>query len=127
MGKAHKILLVDDALDALVALERLLKRRGYEVTSVTTAEDALKVLAQHPVHLLITDWRLPGIDGLTLALQAQTYNPQIKVLILTAYEDAYDKARAGHAAKVDAYLTKPFDPLQLLALVTNLLDCRRSS
>jgi CheY-like chemotaxis protein len=127
MGNARKILLVDDAPDALVALGRLLKRRGYEVTSVTTAEDALKVLGQNLIHLLITDWRLPGIDGLSLAHQAQTQNPQIKVLILTAYEDAYDKACACHAAKVDAHLTKPFDPPQLLDLVTNLLNSRSSS
>lgn len=127
MGKARKILLVDDAPDALVALGRLLKRRGYEVISVTNAKDALQVLEQRIIHLLITDWRLPGIDGLALAQQAQTQNPRIKVLMLTAYEDAYDKARAGHAAKVDAYLTKPFDPPQLLELVTRLLNCRRQS
>jgi CheY-like chemotaxis protein len=126
MGKARKILLVDDAPDALVALERLLKRRGYEVVSVTNAEDALKVLEQHLIHLLITDWRLPGIDGLTLAQHAQATSPQIKVLMLTAYEDAYEKARSHHPAPVDAYLTKPFDPLQLLKLVTNLLESCRS-
>ncbi len=126
MGNARKILLVDDAPDALVALERLLKRRGYEVTSVTNAEDALKVLEQNVVHLLITDWRLPGVDGLTLVQQAQSKNPQIKVLMITAYEDAYEKARSNHPATVDACLTKPFDPPQLLKLVTNLLDRRCS-
>lgn len=127
MGKARKILLVDDAPDALVALGRLLKRRGYEVISVTNAEDALKMIEQHIIHLLITDWRLPGVDGLTLAHQVQTKDSQIKVLIITAYEDAYEKARSNHPATVDAYLTKPFDPPQLLKLVTNLLDSRRSS
>jgi CheY-like chemotaxis protein len=121
MKTGQKILIVDDSPDSLTALSRLLRRRGYDVTSVASAEDALRAMEKLSFHLLITDWRLPGIDGLSLAQQAHAKDPHIKVLTLTAYEDSYDKARLGCADNVDAHLTKPFDPPQLLALVTDLL------
>lgn len=125
MKKAQRILLVDDSSDSLVALSRLLKRRGYEVTPVTSAEEALKAMDRSLFSLLITDWRLPGMDGLTLAQRAQARCPRIKVLTLTAYEDSYNRARLHQTVPVDAHLTKPVDPPLLLTLVTNLLSNHR--
>lgn len=125
MSDVRKILLVDDSPDSLVALSRLLMRRGYDVTPVTSAEDALKALDHSLFNLLITDWRLPGMDGLTLAQRAQAKCPHIKVLTLTAYEDFYNKARLHQTTSVDAHLTKPVDPPLLLTLVTDLLSNHR--
>ncbi|MCS6861708.1 MAG: response regulator [Abditibacteriales bacterium] len=125
MSETQRILLVDDSLDGLVALARLLKRHGYEVTPVTSAEEALKALDQSLFNLLITDWRLPGMDGLTLAQRAQAKCPHLKVLTLTAYEDFYNKARLRRMTSVDAHLTKPVDPRLLLALLTDLLSHHR--
>jgi two-component system response regulator HydG len=125
MNDTQRILLVDDSPDSLVVLSRLLKRHGYEVTPVPSAEDALKALEQSPFNLLITDWRLPDMDGLTLAQRAQAKCPHLKVLTLTAYEDFYNKARLHQSASVNAHLTKPVDPLLLLTLVTDLLGNHR--
>jgi len=109
----RRILLVDDDADLLLLISMRLKSKGYDVASVNSGE---KALAQLPVirpHVVVTDQRMPGMDGLALFEAIQKRQPQLPVIVLTAHgtiPDAVEATRRG----IFSYLVKPFDANILL-------------
>lgn len=109
----RRILLVDDDADLLLLISMRLKSKGYEVASVNSGA---KALAQLPVirpHVVVTDQRMPGMDGLALFEAIQKRQPQLPVIVLTAHgtiPDAVEATRRG----IFSYLVKPFDANILL-------------
>lgn len=111
-----KILAVDDDPDILKLLEIRLKAAGYEVIAVSNAEDALSKIAMSRPALVISDLRMPGMDGLALFDAIHQQDPALPVIILTAHgsiPEAVDATRRG----VFGFLTKPFDSKALLTQV----------
>ena len=105
-----KILLVEDHADSRRNLQRLIQRRGHEVTAVGSAEEAEAALAAERFPFLILDWMLPGKSGVDLCreLRARPAGDEMFILLVTARADTEDLQSALEAGAND-YLTKPLD------------------
>jgi two-component system, NtrC family, response regulator GlrR len=109
----RRILLVDDDADLLLLISMRLKSKGYEVASVNSGEKGLAQLPIFRPHVVVTDQRMPGMDGLALFEAIQQRQPQLPVIVLTAHgtiPDAVEATRRG----IFSYLVKPFDANILL-------------
>lgn len=106
-----KVLLVEDHAASRRSLERLIGRRGHDVTAVGSAEEAEEALAGQTFPFLILDWMLPGKSGIDLCrhLRAQSGGDEMFILLVTARIETEDLEQAL-AAGANDYLTKPFDP-----------------
>lgn len=120
-GREHAtILVVDDDKNILQVLEARLAFAHYKTLAARSAEEAVETLAQHPVDLIVTDVKMPGMGGVGLLNEVLAQWPHIPVILLTAYgtiPDAVSSIRSGAAD----YLTKPFDGHQLLQKIASLL------
>ncbi len=116
----HKILLVDDEPANLRLLERLF-RRDYEVMSAASGEDALRLLSQHDVALVITDQRMPGMTGVELLKRTAGMRPHMVRIILTGYTDVEALADAINCGQIYRYITKPWDNEDLRLTVAKAL------
>jgi len=103
------ILVVEDDKLIMASASRALARLGYGVLTAGSAEAALRLLGTQtsPVHLLLTDIMLPGLDGLALARQARAMNPRLKVLYMTGYSEEAMRAQ-GQLDKDAPLIEKPF-------------------
>ena len=113
---AAKVLLVEDDRALREALADTLALGGHDFRAVDCAEAALLAMAQEPFGLVVSDVNMPGMDGHQLLAQIRLRQPQLPVLLMTAYgavERAVDAMRQGAAD----YLVKPFEPKALLSLV----------
>ncbi|HEY6895842.1 MAG TPA: sigma 54-interacting transcriptional regulator [Rhodocyclaceae bacterium] len=111
-----QILLVDDDPDLLRLLSIRLEAAGYAITAVSSAEEALQRLAVERPQLLITDMRMPGMDGAALFEAVHREQPTLPVIILTAHGTIPEAVEATQRG-IFGYLTKPYDPQALLAEV----------
>ena len=115
----YTILVVDDEKDIVSALEIYLKAEGYRVLTAYNGREALSVAAREDVHLILMDIMMPVMDGLTATAQLrQTSN--VPVILLTAKSEDTDKV-LGLNIGADDYITKPFNPLEVLARVRSQL------
>ena len=117
---SHRILVVDDDQDILRLLAMRLQTAGYEVETAPSAEKALALAAANKPHLVVTDLRMGGMNGMALFETLRQSDPGLPVIILTAHgsiPDAVEATRRG----VFGFLTKPFDSKELLAQVADAL------
>jgi len=114
------VLVVDDDLNILAVLEARLSSIDYQVLTASGGEDALEILKTHPVDLMITDVKMPGMGGMDLFSAAQSARPGLPVMFLTAFGTIPDAVRALKAGAVD-YLTKPFNGRELISKVQEVL------
>jgi two-component system alkaline phosphatase synthesis response regulator PhoP len=121
----ERILVVDDETDILELVEYNLTRNGYEVTCVTTGEEALKAARSKLPDLIVLDLMLPEVDGLTVCrvLKRDSKTQHIPIVMLTAKGEEADIV-AGLELGADDYVTKPFSPRVLLARVRAVLRRR---
>jgi len=118
-----RILLVEDEVGQREALARSLKREGYRVRAAADGERALEALAQAPYDLVLTDLRLPGLDGLQVLRAAKEANPETAVVLLTGFpgvESSLVAVRLG----ASEYLVKPVDLERLSDVVRRVLVTR---
>jgi len=114
------VLLVDDDPDLLKLVSMRVLSSGHQVEAVDCAEAALNVLAVHRVDVLVTDWRLPGMDGLGLFEEVRRRFPSLPVIMLTAFGTVPDAVEAVGRG-VFGYLVKPFEARELLAKIEQAL------
>lgn len=112
-----KILLIDDEIYILKALERLLRRAGYQVLTAENAEQALQVLAANSCQVVISDYRMPDMTGGILLKQINAQYPQIICMILSGYADFNAVVNLLNAGIAFRFLQKPWDDEQLLVEV----------
>lgn len=118
---AKQILWVDDEADLLEPHRLFLTDKGFAVAMVTNADDALDVLRQRPIDLLLLDEQMPGTRGLDAYRELREFAPSLPVVMITkSEEDATMKEAIG--ANVRDYLVKPVTPRQVLAVVTRILE-----
>jgi DNA-binding NtrC family response regulator len=112
------ILIVDDDSSVLSLLTQVMRRLapGHEVIPTGDGEQALHLLAQHPICLLLTDYQLPGLNGLQLAAAAKQHLPSTCVVLMSG-DVLTPAAQQERAQQVDYYLHKPFPFQQLQAIV----------
>ncbi|HEX8921635.1 MAG TPA: response regulator, partial [Pyrinomonadaceae bacterium] len=110
----YKIMIVDDEPANLRLLERLF-RRDHNVVTAGSGEEALRLLEQHDVALLITDQRMPGMTGIELLKRTAAFRPHTVRIILTGYTDVTALVEAINCGQVYKYVTKPWsnDELRL--------------
>lgn len=120
---SKRLLVVEDEPSLLQAIAVCLRAKRYEVTTARGGAEALRRLAETLPDLVISDIRMPGIDGYALArqLRASRRTALIPIVFLTAKDETTDRI-AGFRAGVDAYLTKPFEPDELVAVVSSILN-----
>jgi two-component system response regulator FlrC len=113
---SERILVVDDEPQMAIAMERVLARRGLEVERASCGDDALRALARGPYDVVVTDLRMPGIDGHELLKRVRTLCPSSRVVVVTAYASVESAVSCVRDGAVD-YLTKPFSPEALTRTV----------
>ncbi|MFL6257544.1 MAG: HD domain-containing phosphohydrolase [Pyrinomonadaceae bacterium] len=118
---SYKILIVDDEPANLRLLERLF-RRDYSVLTALSGQEALQLLGQHDVALLITDQRMPGMTGIELLKQIADTRPHMVRMILTGYTDMCALVEAINCGQVYRYVTKPWDNDDLRLTVARALE-----
>jgi DNA-binding NarL/FixJ family response regulator len=121
-----KILLVDDDKTLQTVLTRYLEKRGYSVRVVTSGIQGLKLFSQDPPDLVVSDIMMPGMDGLEFCRRLRATRPGqlVPFIFLTAKKDLEDRVQ-GHYIGADDYITKPFEPLELLAKIESQLERSR--
>jgi two-component system response regulator HydG len=121
--KSTRILIVDDEPDVLAFMQHLLVMKGYDVELAAGGEEALSVLVERAPALLITDLRMPGLDGMGLLSKVREQHLEVPSIVLSAAGDIAMAVRAMRAGAVD-YLTKPVDVGALLLAVERALQRR---
>ena len=120
---AKQLLVVDDDPSLLLAVSDTLRAEGYEVVTARRGAEAMVRVAESLPDLIISDIRMPGMDGYALVrnLRASPRTRLIPIVFLTAKDETADRVE-GFRTGVDAYLTKPFESEELTAVVSSILD-----
>ena len=118
---AYKILVVDDESANLRTLARLF-REDYEVLTAASGDEALALLVDHDVALLITDQRMPGMTGIELLKKTVTLRPRMVRIILTGYTDVDALVEAINCGQVYRYVAKPWNNDELRLTVKRALE-----
>jgi DNA-binding NarL/FixJ family response regulator len=119
----RRLLIVDDEPNLLRAVAACLRSEGYEVRTARSGRDALVSLAESIPDLVISDVRMPGMDGYSLVhrMRSSPRTALIPVIFLTAKDQKEDRIE-GFRTGVDAYVTKPFEPDELLAVLDSIFN-----
>jgi len=115
----YNILICDDEKDIVSALEIYLKTEGYNILKAYNGNEALKVIKENEVHLVIMDIMMPQCDGIT-AVSKLRETSNIPVIFLSAKGEDTDKI-LGLNIGADDYVTKPFNPIEVIARVRSQL------
>ena len=120
MSKGGTILVVDDDPNILMVLSVRLEAAGYDVVQASDGPEALAILKKKGVDLMISDVKMPEMNGMELYAEARRANMSLPVIFLTAYGTIPDAVMAVKAGAID-YITKPFDGRDLVSKVNALL------
>lgn len=111
----YNILICDDEKDIVSALKIYLTSEGYGTYEANNGEEALKIISQQTIHLILMDVMMPKLDGITATARLRETS-NIPVILLTAKSEDTDKI-LGLNIGADDYITKPFNPVEMLARV----------
>ena len=114
-----KIMIVDDEEHIRELVRFYLDKEGFECIQAANGEQAIEIVENQYIDLAIVDIMMPGMDGFTLVEEMRQYR-EFPVIMLTAKSQSKDKLK-GFSLGVDDYVTKPFDPEELLARVKAIL------
>jgi len=103
------VLFVDDELRILAAINRMLRRERYRKLFASSAKEALQIIDKEPVHVLVTDLRMPEMDGLALIKEVKRRKPDIVRVVLSGYSQVPTLLAAINEGDVLRYLTKPWN------------------
>ena len=122
---AERILIVDDEIDMLELLELIITdRTEYEVITTNSPLEVPDLLKKQPVDLMITDLRMPDIDGIELIEMVKQVDDQLPFIIITAYGTIESAVEAMRKGAFD-YITKPFRQEQILLTIEKVMKWRR--
>ena len=111
----YHILICDDEKDIVSAIEIYLKAEGYKIFKAYTGKEALTIIRQEEIHLVLMDIMMPEMDGLHAMTELRKHS-NVPVILLTAKSEDTDKI-LGLTIGADDYITKPFNPVELQARV----------
>ena len=122
----EKILIIDDDVDICALLKRFLERNGYEVTTSFKGQEGLQQFTNNDFDVVLTDFRLPDLDGIEVLKSIKKAKSNIPVIVITGYSDV------GQAVKVIRlgafeYVTKPIFPEEILMLIKDALKTKSVS
>ena len=113
------ILVCDDDKEIVNAIEIYLRNEGYEVFKAYDGMEALQIVEKEDIHLILMDIRMPKLDGMRTTMKIRE-EKNIPIIMLSAKSEDYDKI-TGLNVGADDYITKPFNPLELIARVKSQL------
>src|SRR5690242_15724712 len=115
------VLWIDDEAEMIEPHRMFLRVKGFEVETVTNAEDALELVRRRPFSLVLLDEQMPGRRGLDALRELREIDPNLAIVMVTKSEEDATMTEALGAA-LDGYLVKPVTPRQVYAAVTRLLE-----
>ena len=119
--RKENILIVDDDIHILELVQRHLQAMDYHTYKAVSVKEAVSILRDAPVDLLVTDLRMPGVDGFELIQYASEHYPDMPILVVTGYISTENAWNIGKSGVVD-YLIKPFTKEELRAAVSKSLE-----
>lgn len=117
MTEAAKILFVDDEAQMLVALSRVFRGKQYEVITANSAKEALTLLDEHSFQVIVSDMRMPEMDGAQFLALCLENCPQSRRILLTGYSDQESTIRAINQGQIHQYISKPWHNAKLREVV----------
>jgi signal transduction histidine kinase/CheY-like chemotaxis protein len=120
----EKVLVVDDEPDVLQLCKRILRSDGYQISRASSGQQAVDLARRERFDLLLTDMKMPGINGLNAFQTIRTFNPDLAGVVMTGYgtmQTAIEALRLG----LDGFVTKPFAPEDLRSAISEALDKQR--
>ncbi len=114
------VLVVDDEARILSALRRSLRREGYEIVTAETVEEALRVLDERSVALILSDQKMPGMSGLQFLAEAARRRPEAVRMLITGWTEEIPREQLEELG-VCALITKPWDDEKLKATLRRAL------
>jgi two-component system, NtrC family, response regulator HydG len=118
-----RILVVDDEASARSGLEKLLKQTGYEVATASDGVEALAVAGEHAPDVVVTDLKMPNMDGMALLAKLREQDTELPVIVTTAFGDVNSAVAAMRAGAAD-FITKPIDFDVLAVAIERCLEQR---
>jgi len=115
------ILIVDDDQNVLQVLEARLQSSGFTIHKAENGQDALRLLKDIKIDLMISDMKMPGMSGMEVMTKARSLHPGLPIIFLTAYGTIPDAVKAVKAGAID-YLAKPFDGRELVYKLKKVLE-----
>lgn len=115
-SKKAPILLVDDEPEMLFSLKALL-RREFELYTAESGAEAMEILRQHEVHVVMTDQRMPEMTGVQLVRRVKNEYPEAIRIVFTGYADIKSVVEAINKGGLYRYITKPWDPDELIGIL----------
>jgi CheY-like chemotaxis protein len=119
MQTGTKILVVDDNDFIRIGVSKMLSRLGYDVSSADSGEKGLSIFLKNIFHIVLSDYEMPGMDGVAFACSVKKTSPRTPVVIMTGAEK--ETVFSRKSAAVDEVISKPFTLTGIDATIQNLL------
>ncbi len=120
------VLIVDDEEMVIVSIRAFLRlETGYDVRGFTEPEAAAGHLESHPVDVVVSDYLMPGMNGIQLLARAKQVQPEASRVLLTGHADKQSAVQAINEVSLFQYLEKPWDNAQLLLVINSAIERTR--
>src|SRR5438270_5297732 len=126
LPEKKQVLIVDDEPNLRKILSAQLTRDGYDVMIAEDGEQGLSMLKEHHIDMVITDLKMPKVDGMTLLKEALREDPELPIVMITAHGTVDTAVEALKSGAFD-YLTKPFDKDEVRQIVAKALKTKELS
>lgn len=118
----HHVLFVDDEKSILNAVKRVFFNARYEISSAESGQEGLELLGQKPADVIVSDMRMPGMDGIAFLQKSRAICPDAVRMVLSAHADNNEIMRAVNEGHIWRYITKPWNENDLLLAVKNAVE-----
>ncbi|MEM7206284.1 MAG: HD domain-containing phosphohydrolase [Pseudomonadota bacterium] len=125
LSSVQTVLCVDDETSILTSLKRALRKEAFQVLLANSGEEALEILREQPVDLVVSDMRMPNMDGAALLREVLLKWPDTMRILLTGYSDMESTISAINDAEIFRYVSKPWDNNDLIATIRQVLDHKK--
>ena len=117
----YNILCVDDEQSSLNAFKNLYRKK-FNIITASSGQQGLEILKAQPIHVIISDQRMPEMTGVEFLIKVKNKWPDIKCILFTAFDDKEVIKEAINEAGIYWFLNKPFDPEQFEQIITNAVN-----
>lgn len=127
ISQRPRVLCVDDEFSVLESLQRILKRAGCLVDIECSPIDALNKVVENQYDIIISDMRMPEMNGASFLAKSQAVSPSSMRILLTGYSDQNSTVKAVNEGKIHSYVSKPWDNKELRELISDSLEQKRKN